>query len=326
MNAASTVKVVRCHLAGRQFVLETRWVESIAKIEALIPNPRGDGPVGWLPTPQGNLPLYSLAQRLHIPEPPEASAATAVIIRGPQPWALKLDRVSRGTDIESTHVFPLLASVVTNTSKSFTAAVRLDDDFMLLLDPRLLCPEDVAAPPTEEFPLIEEMVLVAHREQEARAKAATAQRHRTEGRIITFATARADHNNKPIVFGLSVSQVAEILNPVPIEALPNVPSWVLGMIQWRNRPVLMFNLAERLGLESLPTPALSRMMIARGHEEGAMVGFLVNPVVRTLGLPIEGAQTIPPIPTLKTLLRGAVELPDRTLIFPDVHALLNQSN
>jgi chemotaxis signal transduction protein len=125
--------------------------------------------------------------------------------------------------------------------------------------------------------------------------------------------------------------------------VPAAPAFVLGLVNWRDRPVPVIDLANRLGLAGLARSnanGRTRLMIARdkdhvlsvrssegnalkrGSNQGTLVGFLVRPAIRLLRLPIAHQPSSRPLTLDRVLTRGMVELEKETLVIPDLRGIL----
>lgn len=142
--------------------------------------------------------------------------------------------------------------------------------------------------------------------------------------IVVFTTPGAPVGGRGVSFALSISQVPEILNPVPLTRVPVAPPFVLGLINWRDRPVPVIDLDWRLGLRNAlgGDTGRTRLLIARGRRPDALVGFLIHPSVRTLRLPIAHRASDRDLALDPRLTRGVIEMGNETVIIPDVQALL----
>ena len=125
-------------------------------------------------------------------------------------------------------------------------------------------------------------------------------------------------NERPLVFGLSITQVLEILEPLSVIAVPVSPPYVLGLVNWRNRPVPVIDLNIRLGIGLPSFDENSRLLIARTSFDGELVGFHIKPNVTVQSLPIPNQACSRDLPLDKVWTRGVFELGSETLVVPDM--------
>jgi chemotaxis signal transduction protein len=191
----------------------------------------------------------------------------------------------------------------------------------------------------------------------------TGGRRPDQGQIMVFSVADPRPGEQPLSFGLSISQINEILYPLPLLPVPGAPPFVLGLINWRDRPVPAIDLGARLGLvpgETSPSdnwatrliivrdksqvlPAPSRALPApvgaaqvspvegvvegssskAGSSQGVLVGFLIQPAIRALRLPLAHQPCSRALPLDQALTRGVVELENETLVIPDIRGMLS---
>jgi purine-binding chemotaxis protein CheW len=126
-------------------------------------------------------------------------------------------------------------------------------------------------------------------------------------------------------YGLSVTQIPEILRPLPITSVPAAPDFVLGLVNWRDCPVPVIDLDTRLGLTTQANSSShekTRLMIARGASQKTLIGFLIQPGTRVLRLPIRH-QPCTRMPALdQNMVKGVFELENEILVIPDVESML----
>ena len=366
-RTTETLHLIRCDIADETYGLDMSWVRSIQRTDRLRRHPGMDSPLtgqfsipanlhrptGWLPGNDGDIPVFSLASRLGRsplpPPPPEGggSALQRIIVLNPplsppqaegreeeQPWGLLVDRVSQVIQIPADHVVPL-PSVVVNSRNYFKGVIKLDEELILFLSPERLHPD---APPSVSKP-IEAGLASAPKSPTARARG----QRRSHGQIVIFSITEPYLVERALSFGLSISQVLEILEPLPMTPVPAAPAFVLGLVNWRDRPVPVIDLANRLGLAGLARSnanGRTRLMIARdkdhvlpvrssegnalkrGSNQGTLVGFLVRPEIRLLRLPIAHQPSSRPLTLDRVLTRGMVELEKETLVIPDLRGIL----
>jgi chemotaxis signal transduction protein len=331
--------------------------------------PSGHSPVGWLPGNEGDIPVFSLAnqlgrfspaplstegrsgalQRIVVlnppPPPPQAGGSEGV-----QPWALLVDRVSQVIQIPADRVVPLPPIVVNPSADYFKGIIKLDEQLILFLSPERLHPDASlsAGGPVRKAASSSPGPFLSTRSPTASAEG----QRLGHGQIVIFSIAELHPGERALSFGLSISQVPEILEPLPMIPVPAAPAFVLGLVNWRDRPVPVIDLASRLGLAPeanrpangrtclivardkghvlpVPSPALSPVEgIARGSSskggsnQGAWVGFLARPGIRVLRLPIAHQPCSRTLPLDQTLTRGIVELENETLVIPDIRGIL----
>jgi purine-binding chemotaxis protein CheW len=380
-KAGETLRLIRCEFADETYVLDMSWVKGIYRLDSLrrIPKAKrtsadGHDPLGWLPNDEGDVPVFSLAKRLgrdHLtPSMAEKSERRGDLQRiielnppsddqqvkevgGGRLWALLVDGVSQVIQVPADSVIPLPIIFVNPAANYFNGVVRMDEELVLLLSPERLHPD---APQSSE--VVEGLGerrsgeantrIPSYTPQSPTARAGKA-RH-SYGQIVVFSVDNSRRDEQALSFGLSISQVPEILEPLPTIPVPGTPAFVLGLLNWRDRPVPLIDLSNRLGLTTQAkssdggdnrliiagdvTNTISCMGTEEGVDEGGssskvsnqvgLVGFIVQPSIQVLRLPIDHQPCRRPLPLDNTKTRGIFDLEDETLVIPDIRSILQR--
>ena len=144
--------------------------------------------------------------------------------------------------------------------------------------------------------------------------------------LLMFSPARSVLQN--CLLGVSLTQVLEILEPLPLTPVPCAPDYVLGLANWRKQPVPVIDLNSRFGLVSSlgsmkPAKSESRLLIARAAHSSRLCGFLIQPNPKTQGLPIPHEPCTGKFPIPRIWTRGVFELEhEEMLVLPDLDRLI----
>jgi chemotaxis signal transduction protein len=249
---------------------------------------------------------------------------------------LLVDRVSQVTKVPSNHVFPLPPIVINPSADYFKGVIKLDEELILFLSPERLHPDASlsAGRPVREATSPSPGLIPGIKSPTASAGC----QRRSYGQIVVFSIAKPHPGERALSFGLSISQVPEILEPLPMIPIPAAPAFVLGLVNWRDWPVPVIDLAGRLGFAAeanLTANERIRLIIARdkghvvnsskeGANQGTLVGFLVRPAIRVLRLPIAHQPCSRTPPLDQALTRCIVELESETLVIPDIRGLFRR--
>lgn len=325
MQTASSphLRLLPCRQSGIPFCLDTVSLRGIARADLVEHHPDGDpfgeGPFGWLPGEE-KIPVETLAavfsSGVETPfEPtqrPSLASGRILILESPTGrWALLVENVARifETEPERVHPFP---SVARDDSNRFHGVVIHDGQLHLFLDPEVVrhrragaATGPAAAAPGQGG---------SRPEPELRDTTAVVKRRAGAGRIVSFST--SGPNQRPFRYAISITQVAEVLPPQPFLSVPGAPSWVVGLINWRERPVAMVDLDRRLALASHAD--FERVMVVRTGREDAFLALPVLRDLRVLSLPVEHRPAQGEFPVESTLVRGIFELGGETLVIPDL--------
>jgi purine-binding chemotaxis protein CheW len=79
---------------------------------------------------------------------------------------------------------------------------------------------------------------------------------------------------KEQIFGVDISTVVEIINPLKFTVLPEVPEYIVGVINLRGEAITVVDMRKRLSMEKRPSK--ERIIIIRMPDE--KIGILVDEV------------------------------------------------
>ena len=127
-------------------------------------------------------------------------------------------------------------------------------------------------------------------------------------------------------FAADVFAVERVLRHVPPTAIPDVPLWIVGVIDYQQRVVPVIDLRQRFGLTAIEIKPETRLLVLNAG--GEWVGAVVDAVVEVVSVDV-AAITLPP-PIFRGLageyLRGLVRRADRLVIYLDVTRLLTTTD
>ena len=120
-------------------------------------------------------------------------------------------------------------------------------------------------------------------------------------------------------FGIEISRVKEIIRIPSITKIPQVPSYVEGVINLRGSIIPIIHLATKFNLAHEEMSDDSRIMVV---EIGNMVaGMVVDAVTEVLRISSENIESAPEIITSKITeryIQGVGKIDDRLLILLDI--------
>jgi purine-binding chemotaxis protein CheW len=124
------------------------------------------------------------------------------------------------------------------------------------------------------------------------------------------------------LFAADINDVERVLRYSEPTPVPNVPTWVQGVIEYRSRVVPVIDLRVRFELEATPPAGTTRLMVL--SSEGEWIAAVVDAVLEVV--PMGTAQLAPPPPLFEGLsaefLRGILRRKDRLIIVLDIARLL----
>lgn len=94
------------------------------------------------------------------------------------------------------------------------------------------------------------------------------------------------------LFGVSAKQVAEVVQPLPLTSLPNVPEWLLGMANLRGNIISVVNLLKLWDKKTSPGSSKTKFIVLRSLNGDSSVAFTVDKLSEIVSLPNEHIQSI----------------------------------
>lgn len=125
------------------------------------------------------------------------------------------------------------------------------------------------------------------------------------------------------LFAADIFSVERVLRYRPPTAVPNVPAWIEGVIDYQGRVVPVVDLRKRFELPTAPLPPDARILVLAVGEE--WIAATVDGVLDVSAL--DGATASRPPALFRGLaadyLRGVVRRGERLVIFLDVERLFS---
>ena len=129
-------------------------------------------------------------------------------------------------------------------------------------------------------------------------------------------------------YGIPVLDVREIIQMMPIVAIPRLPSFVKGIINLRSRVIPVIDLREKFGMDSIPYTERMCIVIAEiaGKGGSALMGVIVDAVQEVIDIAEGIMQETPSFGAhLNTsFIIGIARTPGRITILMDVEIVLTQ--
>jgi chemotaxis signal transduction protein len=307
-----TIRMLKCRAGERDYCLDVGHVLAIERGARLTPNSAETGPDGWIQQRNRRIPVYSLARKLgEVPGPNDLS--TVLVIKHSRPWGLAVERVSRFQNPPS--AAKTLPPAMNQPQAAFFRGVIVDDGALILfLSPEALGP-DAAPPEVRQSP----PAGPAHVLPQTPGRTGP-------GRMLLFSPPNRvpgdllPSGGKELLFGISYSQVLEIVFGSECAPMPSAPRHIAGMTAWRKLPVTVVDAGVLFGFEPAPMPARSRLLIARSTEWRTPVAIPVGDVVQTVALPLPHRRCSLPFDC--TNARGVFEIArGQVMLVPDIDAM-----
>ncbi|MCX7842182.1 MAG: chemotaxis protein CheW [Clostridia bacterium] len=98
-------------------------------------------------------------------------------------------------------------------------------------------------------------------------------------------------------FGISITQVKEIIKPMEIFKVPNTPDYIEGLINLRGKVHTVFNLRKKFGLPNVAFDDNTKIIIV--NVNSMTIGFIVDEVNEIIRVEDENIENTP-----KALMTG----------------------
>jgi chemotaxis signal transduction protein len=306
LNRSETARLVECRIGNENYCLDMGAIHSIQRYERMERNPATEGPLGWLNRQGSRLPVFTLSDRLGRPCAERSAPKGAIVVLNgeSEPWGLAVDRVSRPFEAGPDKVMavPDLAQ-----SAAFESVVLTPQGLVLRLLPDRLH----LAGSAREFRPVHQPKLQPPN---------TPARQLGAGRLLLFAAPGGA--GLPLALGLSFAQVLEVCAGLSRITVPGAPSHVLGMVQWRDRPVAVIDIAGLAGLPPLPYEADARILIVRPGLDARIIAVPAVTEIRWRTLPLPHQPYGRELPLDLRYVRGLFDIGDEILLIPDLNAIV----
>ena len=94
------------------------------------------------------------------------------------------------------------------------------------------------------------------------------------------------------LFAVSAKQVAEVVQPLPLTPVPNVPEWLLGMANLRGNIISVVNLLKLWDKKTSPSSSKTKFIVLRSPNGNSSVAFTVDKLSEIVTLPNDEIQSI----------------------------------
>ena len=115
----------------------------------------------------------------------------------------------------------------------------------------------------------------------------------SEQRVLIFSAQTPRVSNRQVYFLFSQNQMEDILMDISVQPVPFSSSYIEGMAEWRDQVLPVISLEACLGMESLNSSKVQRLMVVRTSKNDSTsmemyrIMLRVVPPIRMLTLPIE---------------------------------------
>jgi purine-binding chemotaxis protein CheW len=322
MKTNDLLRYIRCTTGSETYAMDMASVYSIQRSDNLLLEPSADGILGRFPVRDEQAPVYGLAESLGQPGQSKYTGRRVVLLN-PLPgrigmWGLLVDQVSQVVSTTRQALSPLPVALCGGVDRYFEAVLLAGDELVLMLEPAGIHP-DRSRSPEGVMPASVFMKPLVGDPPERRLPSARASRQQKQ--LIVFTLPGEEYG---LQFALSITQVLEILAPLPVIPVPGAAPYLHGLVNWRNRPVPMIDLRRRLDLTGASEPGLARLMVVRAvsRKQEQVFGFLVHPVMHMLRLPVDYRASGSLVPIPAQFVKSVVEIDGKLTVIPYVSNIL----
>ncbi|NIP38847.1 MAG: hypothetical protein GWM89_07280 [Candidatus Dadabacteria bacterium] len=301
-------------IGDSSFFVDMSWVQSIERTDNLHKQPGAANIIGTIEFERNNLNVFSFAGLLNLQSKPQDNVTERVVIIKKQNirMGLVLNSVAGIVEVGTDSVFAMPQIANSSLSSFFENIAISDSDLFLCISPNFMAGQDEI-----DIPVDLNQDFGAEENQSKTDKNGA---HDTAGsnQILLFKVLDKAGAMSEYVFGMSISQVLQILEPQKILDVPCSPDFVYGLINWRNRPVPVIDLYKRVGLRDSQINDQNRFVIARTLSGGQDVCFPVCFDVNVRKLPLPHQKLSIDSDIDMSLTTGTFRADDYNLVIPDL--------
>jgi purine-binding chemotaxis protein CheW len=128
------------------------------------------------------------------------------------------------------------------------------------------------------------------------------------------------------IFAADVLSVDRVLRYAPPNAVPDVPPWVLGVIEHREKVIPVVDLRRRVELSDDSITPETRILVL--NTSGGWVGAIVDTVHEVASVPADSISAPPPLfrGLAAEFIRGMVKVGDQLVVILDVDRVLSSAD
>ena len=310
-----TLRFIRCTAGDETYCLRMSWIGGIRRFEELEQGESDVGAIGWIQGEKERIPVFYLATRLHpANEVLPRSGKILILKTTPRTWGMMVDSVDDVMPVEAHEMFPIPTMVGHLPLEWFEAIINIAGRMELALAPEGLHPE---MPTGSIEPLqFDDTLDILH------SVSSVVVERGIQKKVVLFST----DSNLDLSFGLSLTQVPQILQPLPIVPVPGAASHVLGVVEWRGVPLAVIDLPGCMGGATSGMTTGGRLLIVRVPTQRLCIGLPIRSQVSIRTLPLGHHPSDSAIPLQESLVRGKFDLGDTTLVIPDIDGMLVPSS
>ncbi len=128
------------------------------------------------------------------------------------------------------------------------------------------------------------------------------------------------------IFAADVLSVDRVLRYAPPNAVPDVPAWVLGVVEHREKVIPVVDLRRRVELSDDSITPETRILVL--NTSGGWVGAIVDTVHEVASVPANTISAPPPLfrGLAAEFIRGMVKVGDQLVVILDVDRVMSSAD
>jgi len=347
--------VVLFKIGDDTYSIEMSSVRTIERIDNFKPNDSGEGPKGWVDYESTDIPVYALSERF-ADNGVSYQQGERVLIMSYEGsyWGLMVDKVIDMLQVRTSETMPMPTIAQDPALNVYTGVFILNNEIILSLNPDRLHPdaqpiEIETLPPKNPEENPEENPAENPQENPEENPAENPQENPEEnpeeeviknsdaskpvpgeesppsdyiGRMLMFTTFEQASSEQKLVFGLSITQVVQVIESVSIRPVPASKPHVLGLTNWRRVPVPVVDLNSLFGYEPLTEENRKRFLIIRSSGNKGFLCLATCSDVRVVDLPIHNEPFDGDTGFDSSFIRGVFKLDKDFLVIPDIEKII----
>ncbi len=311
-GGSAVVELMHVVIDNVSYSIDMSRVKGIHGYENFTPS-EDESSLGSLQKDGRDLPVYSLSGRIDPASsmPRDLSNSRFLIIDDTHRWCLVVTEVVGVIRRESDEIYPMPMYAQDQELALLKGVVRERGKWIFYLSVDRIHPDAKPITFREKNIAVNKQNNLPTQRLESSAS----------GKLLFFSTTDFSFDERKLMFGLSITQVPQILESLPIIPIPTSPGYVLGLVDWRERPIPVIDLNLRLGFETQSDNSKKkRLLIARSTISDELVGFMVQPNVSVRNLPLPHRPSKHLVPSLA---KGIYESDTETLLIPDLDEIMS---
>lgn len=303
-------------ISDNEYLINMSWVQSIERAEKLeLLHGNNTGIIGRYNLGSKISNVYSLNNILGTKETVDFKSGRLIIVKKSDlNIGIYVDAVIGIIEVEKERVFELPVIASRKLSDYFEKIVVLDDRVLFSLLPEYLegkVSEDIKSSDADDI-----KELLVRKTSNGNGDIFNVQR------VLLFKLYDIEQNISEFTFGISISQVLQIIEPVDVLKVPGSKEFVPGLINWRNHPVPLIDISKRLGYKPSDSKLHSRFIIIRTINHDQLIAFPVYEDLTVRKLPFEHSKIELDLSFSNLYSKGAFKIDTGTLIIPGIDEIV----